>query len=309
MNKQKYTNLTNIIKESSVLIIDDNKVWNHNLQFDRVNEYVNGDLHDFFDLVADEELFQIINKKFDVIFIGEVFHVINLQTIVYNLEHAINCLKPKGIIQIAINENSIDTAKTESSKIISRLEKLKNFKCIEKTSYSDENNLTWTMLSLQLEDQKQLSDDSFQTTLKIGKQLCMFANTGKSIAKIKAGLLKSACGLDTEEFKASFTTNEEVLSLYLQSEILDLNPNFNKKYLLDLSDYIFSNRNALKQLKSLNLIKQGSFNIAFDQYTKSCINVNQEYVASYAETVELIWNRCIKQKLDSTSLEQINELN
>ncbi len=309
MSKLTNINLITADKTKSQLIIDDNKCWGHDLQFDRVSNYVDGDLHDFFDLVQDELLFQVISEKYDRIFIGEVFHVINLQTIIYNLEYASKILNENGLIQIAINENSLDTMKTDNRKVISRLEMLNEYQCINKSSYVDEDGECWTMLTLQVKSANKLNDECFETTLKIGEQICQFANTGKNISKIKAGQLKTACNLQTEQFKQAFTTIEDVLQIYLQSEILELEPRLTSEYLIALADFIFINRKALNGLSKLDTLKQGSFNIAFEKYAKSSLSINQEQVAIYANLIETIWNRCLKQKLDSKHLEQINNLN
>lgn len=309
MNKLTNLNLITADKTKSQLIIDDNKCWNHDLQFDRVSKYVDGDLHDFFDLVQDELLFQVIPAKYDRIFIGEVFHVINLQTIIYNLEYASKILNENGLVQIAINASSIETMKTDSRKVISRLEMLNEYQCINSSSYVDDDQKQWTMLTLQVKNVNKLNDESFETTLKIGEQICQFANTGKNISKIKAGQLKTACNLQTELFKQAFTTTEDVLQIYLQSEILELEPRLTSEYLIALAEFIFINRKALGGLSKLDTLKQGSFNIAFEKYAKSSLSINQEQVAIYASLIETIWNRCLKQKLDSRQLEQINNLN
>lgn len=272
---------------SSGLIIDDNQKWNHDKKYTRINQFVDGDLHDFFDLVADEQLFQQIDQQFEMIFIGEVFHVINLQTLIYNLEYAVQCLTAEGEILIAINDNSIETAKTEARKIIGRLQLLEPYTVIDSIPYHDEQ-VNWTLLRMK---KKLITDNSnIADSLEIGKQLAALANTGKSLKKIKSGLLMSKCDLSTTDFKASYTDNQQLLGLYFQNQIINLNPGFKSEYLLALSDLVYNNRKALSQIEDIELLKSGSFVIAFENYKNTAVLQDQQYVAQLAELINQVWN-------------------
>lgn len=307
MNKQTLANALNTKKYKHALIIDDNKSWNHNDQYSRVSNYVDGDLHDFFDLVNGEQLFPSIKDQFDLIFIGEIFHVINLQTLVYNLELAVINLTTGGLIQISINQNSIDTAKTTQQKIISRLQFLKQYTVIEEIDYIDEDNLEWTLLTLQKNDIKQVNDQTITDAIQIGSEICQLVNSGKNIKKLKVGFLQSNSILDNEQFKAAFTTIDELMSIYLQNQLINLKPCFKHQFLLKLADFIFENRKSL-EVCDINLLQEGIFKLCLDNYKQSTIIFSDQFVASYADVLNLIWNQCLKKKADNKLISQINEL-
>ncbi|WOO89203.1 hypothetical protein R2F61_00445 [Mollicutes bacterium LVI A0078] len=307
MNKQTLANTLNTKKYKHALIIDDNKSWNHNDQYSRVSNYIDGDLHDFFDLVNGEQLFPSIKDQFDLIFIGEIFHVINLQTLVYNLELAVINLTTGGLIQISINQNSIDTAKTTQQKIISRLQFLKQYTVIEEIDYIDEDNLEWTLLTLQKNDIKQVNDQTITDAIQIGSEICQLVNSGKNIKKLKVGFLQSNSKLDNEQFKAAFTTIDELMSIYLQNQLITLKPCFKHQFLLNLSDFIFENRKSL-EVCDINLLQEGIFKLCLDNYKQSTIIFSDQFVASYADVLNLIWNQCLKKKADNKLISQINQL-
>lgn len=307
MNKQTLANTLNTKKYKHALIIDDNKSWNHNDQYSRVSNYVDGDLHDFFDLVNGEQLFPSIKDQFDLIFIGEIFHVINLQTLVYNLELAVINLTTGGLIQISINQNSIDTAKTTQQKIISRLQFLKQYTVIEEINYIDEDNLEWTLLTLQKNDIKQVNDQTITDAIQIGSEICQLVNSGKNLKKLKVGFLQSNSKLDNEQFKAAFTTIDELMSIYLQNQLINLKPCFKHQFLLKLADFIFENRKSL-EVCDINLLQEGIFKLCLDNYKQSTIIFSDQFVASYADVLNIIWNQCLKKKADNKLISQINEL-
>lgn len=281
------------------LIIDNNKVWEHPEQLTRVNKYVTGDLHDFFDLVNDEELFNVIPDSFDLIFIGEIFHVINIQTLVYNLEYAHARLNADGIISICINEDSLKTSKTEYRKTIDRLEKLPMYKVAEKIVYVDEHAKEWTLLNLKKVANKQVTDTTLSDAIKIGSEIAVFVNKGKNINKLKTGFLQSNSNVETNSFKAAFTTNEEMLGLYVQNQIVELKPQLNKQFCLDLSDFIFNNRKVLAVFDNLTNLQEGCFVLALENYKKTALHLDQNLIAGYASTIELIWKQSMKQKTNS----------
>lgn len=307
MNKQTLAITLNTKKYKHALIIDDNKSWNHNDQYSRVSNYIDGDLHDFFDLVNGEQLFPSIKDQFDLIFIGEIFHVINLQTLVYNLELAVNNLTTGGLIQISINQNSIDTAKTTQQKIISRLQFLKQYTVIEETDYIDEDNLEWTLLVLQKNGIKQVNDQTITDAIQIGSEICQLVNSGKNIKKLKVGFLQSNSKLDNEQFKTAFTTIDELMSIYLQNQLINLKPGFKHQFLLNLAGFVFENRKSL-EICNINLLQEGVFKLCLDNYKQSTIIFSDQFVASYADILNLIWNQCLKKKADNKLISQINEL-
>ncbi len=290
------------------LIIDDNKEWNHDSSFTRINKYISGDLHDFFDYVNDEELFKIIPDQFDFIFIGEIFHVINLQTIIYNLESAYERLDNNGIISICVNEDSEQTNKTSYRKMIDRLEKLAGFKLATKLTYVDEHAKEWTLLNLKKVEAKQVTDDTVDSAITIGCSIAELLNNGKNINKLKAGFLQSNSSLSTAAFKAAYTSNDEMLGLYLQNAIIGLEPVFNHQYLLKLADFIFENRKAIGNYSNQSNLQQGNFVIALENYQRTTIVHDQELIASYAEIFEKIWKHCLKQKINGQLLNQIDQL-
>ncbi|WOO87445.1 hypothetical protein RZE82_00470 [Mollicutes bacterium LVI A0039] len=295
---------------SNQLIIDDNTLWQHHNQHDRIKSHIDGDLHDFFDLVMDNLLFKSITKQYDAIFIGEIFHVIQLHTLVDNLNAASSCLNPGGCIYIAINSNSIETAKSESSKIISRLEKLAQYTLTTSYQYQDDNTLAWTMLKLTKVETKSIDDINFENALIIGKQIAILINQGKNITKLKAGYLKSNSSLDQADFKCAYTSNQELLSIYLKSQVLELKPCFKREYLVNLAAFVFENRKALQVTADIELIKQGSFTLALEGYQRQSLKIDNQYIAGIANLIEQIWNCCLKSKLNNqlkTLIEQIEE--
>lgn len=287
----------------SALIIDDNQKWNHPQNYTRISQYLDGDLHDFFDLVNDELLFTQINDQFEMIFIGEIFHVINLQTLIYNLELAVNCLTTDGQILIAVNANSIETAKTEARKIIGRLQLLEQYTVTDQEMYVDE--VEWTMLTLQ--KRVDVINPEIEVQLQLGAGLADMANTGKSLSKIKSGLLKSKLAIDNQAFKASYTNNQQLLSLYFQNQIINLNPGFKREYYTNLADLIYSNRNSLQQLEDIELLKNGSFTLGLEHYQRSSIVQDQLYIAENAQLVNLIWDS-IDQKPNKQLYQAINNI-
>ncbi len=308
MKKQILANTLNNTTYEHVLIIDDNKTWNHKEQYTRVKNFIDGDLHDFFDLVNGEQLFPQIKQQFNLIFIGEIFHVINLQTLVYNLELAADNLNDRGIIQISINQNSIDTAKSTQQKIISRLNFLEQYTTIDSCDYVDEEEISWTMLTLQKNDLKQISDSTIDDAIQIGSEICELVNNGKNIKKLKVGFLQSNSTLSTDRFKASFTSIEELMSLYLQNQLINLKPCFKHQFLLSLADFIFYNRKSIGTISNISLLQEGVFKLALDNYRQTTIIFSDHFVANYAEILNTIWNHSLKKKADSKLINQINQL-
>lgn len=308
---KKHQILENIDNFSHRLIIDNNSTWNHKLNYTLINNYIHGDLHDFFDCVQDERLFQVIDDQFDLIFIGEVFHVLDLQTIVYNLEYAVNCLNAGGLVMICINDNSFATNGTPNTKIIDRLEKLKEYQVKHKLTYTDEQGINWTLLGLQVKSDSQPQVINIDDALIIATELATMVKSGKNPEKIKKGYLQSKSSIDSRDFKAAYTSNIELLELYIQSQIIELKPNLNYEYIQELANLIFSNRKLII-FCNRNQLLEGSFNLALDMYLKTAIKPDNEMIANYASLIEKVWNHCTKQRLsDQLSLEirSIKELN
>lgn len=308
MNRSYIIQNLNHQKFETGLIIDDNKAWNHDCRFSRINKYIQGDLHDFFDRVNDEVLFKTINDQFDLIFIGEIFHVINLQTIIYNLEYAHECLTENGIISICINEDSQNTSDTSYRKMVTRLEGLEGYKLLEKLTYVDEHAKEWTLLNLQKVAIKRVTDSQLDNAILIGSEIASYLNSGKNISKLKAGFLQSNSKLDPVAFKAAFTTNDEMLGLYLQNEITDLKPCFNKEYAYILSDFLFTNRKTITSYTMVGNLQQGNFVLALEDYKKRAVIPDPKLIASYAYVFELIWSRCLKQKINTQLKFEIDNL-
>lgn len=281
----------------SGLIIDDNQQWEHYAGFDRIKKYAYGDLHDFFDLINDEQLFDVINEQYDYIFIGELFHVINLQTIIYNLEKATSCLNNNGVISICINQEGLETDDVSYQKIIGRLEHLDGFKVKERLDYVDEEAKKWTMLNLQKLQSKQVQPDGIADAIIIGEEIATYLNQGKNLGKLKAGFLQSHSKLPIDAFKAVYTTSDEMLGLYLQNQIVELKPCFKKHYVYNLADFIFTNRKAISGYANIDNLQQGNFVIAYEEYNKCAIVKDQQFIASYAHVFEQVWNTCLKQKI------------
>lgn len=298
MNRREVVQKLNLNICSSGLILDNNKLWNHDQKFKLINQVIDGDLHDFFDLVTDEELFKSLDATFDFIFVGEIFHMINLQTIIYNLEYAYQSLNEQGFICISISENNFKTAGTDYHKAVNRLEILNGYNTIDKIVYTDEDSCEWTLLKLQRVANKQIDEDTFLDAIKIGKVIAQVLNKGKNINKLKAGFIKEKSDLDADRFNLVYTNNQELTNLYFQNEIFDLNPQFTKEYLINLANLVFENKNALSQLDNIDTLIQGSFNIAFENYKKTAIINDQGYIALFAKAVEEVWKHSLKQKLN-----------
>lgn len=296
MNRKYTREKLRLEKYESGLIIDNNKSWQHPSKFTTINNYIDGDLHHFFDLVADEQLFKIIPERFDLIFIGEIFHVINLQTLIYNLEEAHHCLNKEGIISIAINQDSIKTAKTEYHKIIDRLEKLSIYKLAEKIVYVDESAKEWTMLNLRKVSQKEVSHDAVSDAIEIGHEIAELINRGKNIKKLKSGFLQSNSKLEINAFKAAYTNNLEMLDLYLQNQLISLKPRLKQQFAIDLANFIFDNRKSLLAFEDLSQLQEGCFVLAVDDYKQRTLSLEQAHIANYAELFNIIWNQSLKQK-------------
>lgn len=308
MNRKYIIEALNHQKYQTGLIIDDNKAWKHNPEFTRINHYVEGDLHDFFDLVADEQLFKVIDQTYDFIFIGEIFHVINLQTIIYNLEAAHSCLNDNGIISICINQDSLQTNKTSYRKMITRLEQFEGYKLSEKLVYVGEHAKEWTLLNLQKVNTKQLTADQATDAIQIGREIAEFVNNGKNISKLKAGFLQSNSNLNRQQFKATYTSNDEMLGFYLQNAIIELDPSLNRQYIHKLAEFIFENRKAINCYSQISSLQQGNFVLGLDAYNKKTVVPDQLLIAAYAELFEKIWKRCLNQKIDNQLLNEIDQL-
>lgn len=308
MNRKYILRALNLNQFANGLIIDDNKVWEHDSKFTRINHYLKGDLHDFFDLVNDELLFKEIDQQYDLIFIGEIFHVINLQTLIYNLEAAHNCLTEDGVITICINEDSEQTSKAGYRKTITRLEGLDGYKLREKLVYVDEHAKEWTLLSLQKVASREITDSQVPDAIQIGSEIAVLVNGGKNINKLKAGFLQSKSAVSHDSFKAVFTSSDEMLGLYLQNAIIELKPVFNRQYAVILADFVFANRKALNSYSGAANLEQGNFVIALEEYNKRAINSEQLLIASYASIFEKIWKRCLKQKITDQLKSEIDQL-
>lgn len=298
MNRREVVQNLNLNICRSGLILDNNKLWNHDQKFKLINQLIDGDLHDFFDLVTDEELFKCLNHTFDFIFIGEIFHMINLQTIIYNLEYAHQTLNEQGFICISVSENNFKTAGTDYHKTINRLDILEGYKTIDKIVYTNEDNCEWTLLKLQKIENKKIDESTFLDAIKIGKVIAQTLNTGKNINKLKAGFIKEKSDLEPDRFNLVYTNNQDLTNLYFQNEVFDLNPQFTKGYLIDLANLVFENKNALLQLDNIDSLIQGSFNIAFENYKKTAIVNDQDYIAQFAKLIEEVWKHSLKQKLN-----------
>lgn len=299
---------TNQHQYSSGLIIDDNKLWNHDQRFTRINKYLSGDLHSFFDLVTDELLFTVIDEQFDYIFIGELFLVISLQSVLFNLETALSCLHDDGLLTMCISENCADTMLASYQKVVSRLEFVDGYQLDSKFEYVDEDDNDWTLINLRKSQQRQLGDDQLANGIKIGSEIAQYINKGKNISKLKAGFLQSNSQLDIAQFKAAYTTNDEMLGLYLQNEIMSLEPCFKQQYVYKLANFVFENRNSIKSYSGQLNLQQGNFVLAYDQYTKQSIVIDQQLIASYTSIFEAVWNCCIKQKLNNQLITEIEKL-
>lgn len=308
MNRKYIIEALNQQKYKSGLIIDDNKAWQHNTRFARIGQYINGDLHDFFDHVNDEELFKLITDRYDYIFIGEIFHVINLQTVVYNLECAVDCLNDNGVITICINEDCLKTTKTSYRKTISRIEKIAGCKLFEKLIYVDEHAKEWTLLSLQKLVVKQVAETQINDAIQIGREIADHLNKGKNINKLKSGFLQSNSRLERKVFKAVYTTNQEMLGFYLQNAIIELEPSFNHQYVLALAEFIFTNRKAINGFEQVSNLQQGNFILGLEAYNNQTLIPDQTLIASYADIFERIWTRCLKQKINEQLMNEIGQL-
>lgn len=308
MNRKYVIEALNQQKYQTGLIIDDNKQWQHEDKFTRINHYAKGDLHDFFDLVTDEQLFKIVNQTYDLIFIGEIFHVIELQTIIYNLEAAHNCLNDQGIVTICINQDSQQTNKTSYRKMVTRLEQLAGYKLAAKLVYVDEYAKEWTLLNLQKVNSKQLADNQTNDAIQIGAEIAALVNKGKNISKLKAGYLQSNSSLSQDAFKATYTSNDEMLGFYLQNAIIELKPCLNQEYALKLAAFVYENRKAINCYSQISSLEQGNFVLGLEAYNKKSIVPDQKLIASYAEVFEKVWNRCLKQKINDQLLSDIDQL-
>lgn len=308
MTRNEVIKIINEQQYEKGLIIDDNQSWQHTPSFTRINKYLNGDLHSFFDLVADEELFETITDQFEYIFVGELFHVISLQSVIYNLEAALNCLLPGGVITICIQEDCEQTMLASHQKVVSRLELLDGYQPQAKVAYEDDEGQVWTLLNLSKRDVKALSDEHLANGIVIGGEIAKFVNQGKKLGKLKAGFLQSNSNLDQQAFKAAYTTSDEMLGLYLQNEIVSLNPCFKQQYVYKLADFVFANRNAIKNYSGSHNLQQGNFVIAYERYQNQTIVIDQQLIASYVRIFELVWSTCINQKMSNQLSLEIEKL-
>lgn len=277
------------------LVIDDNKQWNIPNSFNRINQYINGDLHDFYDLIGDEDLFVKLNDSFDWIMIGEVFHVINLQTVVYNLEYSVHCLKDGGSIIIAINRNCEEKMEASYSKVINRLKLIDGFADYETYEYVDEDGEMWTLLCLQ----KQLEENSdfkYTDAVAIGHLICNLINQQKNPNKLKTGFLMSKSNLSNERFKTSFLSLNENASLYLQEQIKELKPCFKRQFFYDLCTFVKNNKQVLDYLNQDQQFKAGAFNLALQTYQQTNLTHDDKCIAKSAELINFIWDNKMKSK-------------
>lgn len=286
------------------LIIDDNKKWNHSQVHERVNGIVNGDLHDFFDLAVDNTLFQQLKTKYDCIFIGEIFHVLEYQTIVNNLISAGQALNNNGKIIISLTEE-IKEHVVNVSKLISRIKLLENYQVDESFRYCDEDEINWTLIVVSVYTSE---DFSYQDQIKIGEKITSLVNNGKNLGKIKKGYLLSICDLQQEPFKAAYTSNQELMSIYLQNLIIELKPSLNCEFLIKLSELVYINRKAILSLTKFNNLIEGTFTLALDDYTNQTIIQDKQYVAQFAALYQTVFNKSLKSKLSTETLEKINKL-
>lgn len=295
MNKQKIFNeLINNLGDTG-LVIDDNKDWKIPEKYSRINQFIDGDLHDFYDLIGDEELFAKLNDSFDWIMIGEIFHVINLQTVVYNLENSLNCLNESGAIIISINHNCDLKMEASYSKVINRLKLIDGFEEVESYQYSDQNEEEWTLLCLK----KQVVDETnfkYTDAVVIGHQISDLINKGKNPSKLKTGFLMSKSALSNEQFKASYLSFDENVSLYVQEQIKELKPCFKQQFFNDLHSFVKSNKQVLDYLKQDDGFKAGCFNLALQSYQQTSLTQDDKCIAKNAELINFIWDNKIKSR-------------
>lgn len=301
MNRKQIFEIIQSHNYSSGLIIDDNREWKHQRKFERINKYITGDLHDFFDLAQDQALFNNMNHEYAMIFIGEIFHVLTISTVVNNIVAASSHLTDGGEVYIALNQEDVNFKKN-----LHRLGLIDGYAITQNLEYRDEDNKLWTMLVITKEQQKQITD--LEVAISIGAEIVNYLNQGKKLNKLKKGYLMSHGKVASNLFKQVFTTSEEMVYLYFQSQIYQLNPKLDTIYLNNLADFVFAHKKALGQLSELNLLKQGSFTLALNNYQAKAIVPDQVYVAKCAEVIDRIWLECLKCKTASL-MQAIKELN
>lgn len=295
MTKQNILNnlITNLGDKG--LVIDNNQDWNIPSDFNRINEYINGDLHDFYDLVGDEDLFVKLNDSFDWVMIGEVFHVINLQTVVYNLEHSVHSLNDNGTLLISINHNCDEKMEASYSKVINRLKLIDGFTNYESLEYTDSDGEMWTLLCLQKKVTEQTNFD-YIDAVTIGSEIASFINKGKNPSKLKTGFLMSKSQLSNEQFKESFLSLDENVSLYVQDQINSLKPCFKRQFFTDLHVFVKNNKQVLEYLNQDEQFKAGTFNLAIQNYKQTNLTHDDKCIAKSAELINFIWDNKVKSK-------------
>ncbi len=295
MNKHQIQQKLAKRSQQNCVIIDDNKKWQHNSNIKRISEFFTGDLHDFFDLVNDEQLFSIIPSKCQFLFIGEVFHTLDLQTIVYNFENLHAKLSDNGEVAICISSSSELKSDASQTKIVGRLKSLNGFYINEQIQYIDEEGQEWLMLFIKKQAAKDTSNVDFEQFMKIGAYICTAVNNGKNINKLKRGMIKS--NVDVNQFDQIYTSNQEMINYYLLQLVLDLKPAMTSDFLLQLSDFVFTNRKALK-VSNISVIESN----CFEQAIKHKRLNNPIQTTSFASLHSLVWKQ-YQLKADNPQLE------
>lgn len=310
MHKQNIIKNISKMKKSKGLIIDDNKAWNHDNCADRINKYIEGDLHDFYDLIADEKLFEVINDKYDYIFIGEIMHVITLQSLIFNLENAGNSLNDDGVLYISIPENAEKHSDSSQQKIVTRLANFDLFTIKSQMNYCDENGEKWALVELQIKARTQITEDNYQISIAIGQEIAKLTNSSGSLKKIKKGVIKSKLSYSNEIFNNSFKSIEDNLRFYMVYAIDNLNPRLSSEFLLQLAEFVFNNRKAIKSLnqENIQLLTASSFNMAYENFKANTLNINNEYISKYSMIIKKIWDNCLKTKLSMQLITEIERL-
>lgn len=310
MHKKNIIENISKMKNSKGLIIDDNKAWNHDKSLDRINKFIDGDLHEFYDIIADEQLFEVISDKYDYIFIGEIMHVITLQSLIFNLEKANNSLNEDGVLYISILENAEKHSDASQQKIITRLANFDLFTMKSQMNYYDENGEKWTLVELQIKARTEITEDNYQVSIAIGSEIATLANSSGNLKKIKKGVIKSKLSYSDEIFNNSFKSIEDNLRFYMIYEIDNLNPRLSSEFMNQLAEFVFNNRKAINSLsqENIQLLTASSFNMAYENFKANSLNINNEYISKYSMVIKKIWRTCLKTKLSKQLVEEIEGL-
>ncbi len=286
--------VTSYNKELSTLVFDNNKKWEHG-NHQLISDYVQTDIHELFDLILDEKIFDLINEQFDQVFIGELFHVLEYQTLIYNIEKIHQIVNDNGQIFLSLPQNCETKTKESLSKVVSRINRIPALEITKQNEYLSED-IKWVLLTIEYKDTNRTNNDAnYDLILNVGHLILQDFKKGKKPAKIKLNKIASQLDVSLSNLVNQVPNLEFAIKHKVLYDILNIEYIDESLYIKAMADYIFINRNAIKHLDANTRMQIQSSVFEF-MCSKQLIKDEAQF-ANQATKIEYIWNNGTNKKL------------